>query len=130
WGRGALDMKFKIAFDLACMLWATANGCADQVSQVVVAGEETGGEVGSQFLSEKFTQQLEGVHVVNEIGGFPLYIAGTPILLLHSGEKGHFSFRVHLAGGSIHASTPINSMRLDKVLGPFLSLADRVETYA
>lgn len=129
WGRGALDMKFKIAFDMALMKWAYREGCAAGVMQVVVAGEETGGSIGSQYLCTQQRELLGGRYVINEIGGFPLSIAGKEIFLIQSGEKGHISLELAFKGGSVHASTPLSGLRLEKVFKFIEQFCATIEAY-
>ena len=129
WGRGAVDMKFKIAFDLALMQWAKKNDVHGAVSMVVVAGEETGGQFGSQFLCSRHKNSLKGKYVINEIGGFPLHIGGKQLLLMQSGEKGHAIFNLSFSGPSIHASTPVDSMRMRTIANGIERFCNRVESY-
>ena len=129
WGRGALDMKFKIAFDMALMKWAYREGCGAGVMQVVVAGEETGGSIGSQYLCTHQREQLGGRYVVNELGGFPLTIAGKEIFLIQSGEKGHISLELTFKGGSVHASTPLSGLRLEAVFTFVEKFCAKIEAF-
>ena len=79
WGRGALDMKYKTALDLALMSWAAKQRLAKRLELIVVSDEETGSAAGSSFICSAERDRIRARHVINEVGGFNVEIAGRPI---------------------------------------------------
>ena len=106
WGRGALDMKYKTALDLALLAWARNQKLAVSLEVAFLADEETGGELGVKYLLTQHRAALQAQYVINEVGGFPVMILGKPVIVLQAGEKGVVHFRLHTQGSAGHASTP------------------------
>jgi len=109
WGRGALDMKGQVAAEVAAALelagsgWRPASG---QLLVVITADEETGGELGAQWLTEEHPDTVRSDYVVNEGGGASFEHDGRRLYPICVGEKGIFRFRLRTRGAAGHASLP------------------------
>jgi acetylornithine deacetylase/succinyl-diaminopimelate desuccinylase-like protein len=72
WGRGALDMKSQVAAEavagavLARSGWRPARG---HLKLVLVADEETGGQVGAHWLTDAHPDRVRCDMLLNEGGG-------------------------------------------------------------
>jgi acetylornithine deacetylase/succinyl-diaminopimelate desuccinylase-like protein len=109
WGRGALDMKSQVAAEavaaasLARNGWRPANG---QLKLVFVADEETGGELGAQWLTKNHPDKVRCDMLVNEGGGEVFEYDGRRFYGVCVAEKGVFRFTVTTRGIAGHASLP------------------------
>ncbi len=109
WGRGALDMKGQVAAEVAAGLelarggWRPASG---DLLLVIVADEETGGELGAKWLCEQHPDAVRSDFVVNEGGGSAFEFDGRRLYTLCVGEKGIFRFKLRARGVAGHASIP------------------------
>ena len=100
WGRGALDMKSQMAAEIAAAAglarsgWRPARG---ELLIVVVVDEETGGELGAQWITREHPEKVRCDLLVNE-GGGAVFEYGGPPARRHYGvccaEKGVFRFTV------------------------------------
>lgn len=104
WGRGALDMKYKTAFDLAYLIHAHQHGTPRTIRLAAVADEEVGCKNGSRFLVEKHLDLIKAEYVVNEVGGFNVRLFGTDFVPLQVGEKSFLHTSLTIPGVSAHAS--------------------------
>jgi acetylornithine deacetylase/succinyl-diaminopimelate desuccinylase-like protein len=112
WGRGALDMKSQLAAEIAAAAglaragWRPARG---ELLIVVVVDEETGGELGAQWICREHPEKVRCDLLVNEGGGAVFEYGGSPAKR-HYGvccaEKGVFRFTVTTGGVAGHASMP------------------------
>jgi acetylornithine deacetylase/succinyl-diaminopimelate desuccinylase-like protein len=112
WGRGALDMKSQLAAEIAAAAdlarsgWRPARG---ELLIVVVVDEETGGELGAQWICKEHPEKVRCDLLVNE-GGGAVFEYGGPPARRHYGvccaEKGVFRFTVTTSGVAGHASMP------------------------
>jgi acetylornithine deacetylase/succinyl-diaminopimelate desuccinylase-like protein len=112
WGRGALDMKSQLAAEIAAAAglaragWRPARG---ELLIVVVVDEETGGELGAQWICKEHPEKVRCDLLVNEGGGAVFEYGGSPAKR-HYGvccaEKGVFRFTVTTGGVAGHASMP------------------------
>jgi acetylornithine deacetylase/succinyl-diaminopimelate desuccinylase-like protein len=112
WGRGALDMKSQTAAEIAAAAtlarsgWRPARG---ELLIVVVVDEETGGELGAQWITKEHPEKVRCDLLVNE-GGGAVFEYGGPPARRHYGvccaEKGVFRFTVTTDGIAGHASMP------------------------
>ena len=72
WGRGALDMKSQVAAEVAAGSslarsgWRPARG---ELLIVAVVDEETGGELGAQWITENHPEKVRCDMLLNEGGG-------------------------------------------------------------
>jgi acetylornithine deacetylase/succinyl-diaminopimelate desuccinylase-like protein len=112
WGRGALDMKSQTAAEIAAAAglarsgWRPAKG---ELLIVAVVDEETGGELGAQWITKEHPEKVRCDLLVNE-GGGAVFEYGGPPARRHYGvccaEKGVFRFTVTTDGVAGHASMP------------------------
>jgi acetylornithine deacetylase/succinyl-diaminopimelate desuccinylase-like protein len=83
--------------------WRPASG---ELLVVITADEETGGELGAQWLCEQHPEAVRSDYVVNEGGGFAFELDGRRLYTICVGEKGIFRFRLRTRGAAGHASLP------------------------
>jgi acetylornithine deacetylase/succinyl-diaminopimelate desuccinylase-like protein len=123
WGRGALDMKSQVAAEAVAAValaregWRPANG---HLKLVFVADEETGGELGAQWLTETHPRKVRCEMLLNEGGGEAFGWAGGRRYGVCCGEKGLFRFRLTARGRAGHASLPRTGENALLKLGPVL----------
>jgi acetylornithine deacetylase/succinyl-diaminopimelate desuccinylase-like protein len=109
WGRGALDMKSQVAAEavagaeLARGGWRPANG---NLKLVFVSDEETGGDVGAQWLTREHPDRVRCDMLLNEGGGLAFEYEGRRRYGVCCGEKGIFRFTLTAIGVAGHASMP------------------------
>ncbi len=109
WGRGALDMKSQVAAELAAGAslarsgWRPAHG---ELLIVTVVDEETGGELGAQWITETHPEKVRCDLLVNEGGGAVFEYRGRRCYGVCCAEKGVFRFTVTTDGVAGHASMP------------------------
>jgi acetylornithine deacetylase/succinyl-diaminopimelate desuccinylase-like protein len=109
WGRGALDMKSQTAAEIAaaaCLArsgWRPARG---ELLIVAVVDEETGGELGAQWITKEHPEKVRCDLLVNEGGGAVFEYGGRRHYGVCCGEKGVFRFTVTTSGVAGHASMP------------------------
>jgi acetylornithine deacetylase/succinyl-diaminopimelate desuccinylase-like protein len=131
WGRGALDMKSQVAAEatasatLARGGWRPAKG---HLKLVFVADEETGGELGAQWLTTTHADRVRCEMLLNEGGGHAFEWEGRRRYGVCCGEKGIFRFAVNAHGTAGHASLPKTGDNALLKLGPVLERLARAET--
>jgi acetylornithine deacetylase/succinyl-diaminopimelate desuccinylase-like protein len=136
WGRGALDMKSQTAAEIAAAAglarsgWRPAKG---ELLIVAVVDEETGGELGAQWITKEHPEKVRCDLLVNE-GGGAVFEYGGPSARRHYGvccaEKGVFRFTVRTEGVAGHASMPkIGENALLKMAPVLERLAARQQEY-
>jgi acetylornithine deacetylase/succinyl-diaminopimelate desuccinylase-like protein len=109
WGRGALDMKSQTAAEVAAALslaregWRPARG---DLLVVVVVDEETGGELGAQWICAEHPDKVRCDFLINEGGGPVIPYDGGRVYGVCVAEKGVFRFRLITEGVAGHASIP------------------------
>jgi acetylornithine deacetylase/succinyl-diaminopimelate desuccinylase-like protein len=109
WGRGALDMKSQTAAEVTAALslaregWRPARG---DLLVVVVADEETGGELGAMWICENHPELVRCDYLLNEGGGAFFEHDGSRFYGVCVAEKGVFRFRLTTDGTAGHASIP------------------------
>jgi acetylornithine deacetylase/succinyl-diaminopimelate desuccinylase-like protein len=133
WGRGALDMKNQVATEavaaasLARQGWRPASGA---VKLVFVSDEETGGEVGAQWLTETHPDKVRCDFLLNEGAGEAFEYGGRRRYGVCCAEKGIFRFNVTALGAAGHASLPRTGDNALLKLAPVLSaLASQPESF-
>jgi acetylornithine deacetylase/succinyl-diaminopimelate desuccinylase-like protein len=137
WGRGALDMKSQVAAEIAAAAalarsgWRPAKG---ELLIVAVVDEETGGELGAQWICKEHPEKVRCDLLVNE-GGGAVFEYGGPPARRHYGvccaEKGVFRFTITTDGVAGHASMPDMGENALLKMGPVLErLAARQPSYA
>jgi len=124
WGRGALDMKSQVAGEavaaaaLARGGWRPARGA---LKLVFVADEETGGDVGARWLTERHPDKVRCDLLLNEGGGGSFEYGGRRLYGVCCGEKGIFRIKVTAKGAAGHASLPRTGDNALLKLAPVLS---------
>jgi acetylornithine deacetylase/succinyl-diaminopimelate desuccinylase-like protein len=109
WGRGALDMKSQVAAEAAAAAalarsgWRPARG---ELLIVAVVDEETGGELGAQWITREHPEKVRCDLLVNEGGGAVFEYGGQRCYGVCCAEKGVFRFSVLTDGVAGHASMP------------------------
>jgi acetylornithine deacetylase/succinyl-diaminopimelate desuccinylase-like protein len=109
WGRGAIDMKSQTAAEavgaatLARNGWRPAKG---ELKVIAVVDEETGGRLGSQWITEQRPDAARVDWLVNEGGGAVMPYGDRRFYGVGCAEKGTFRFRVRARGVAAHASVP------------------------
>ncbi|MGA2929792.1 MAG: M20/M25/M40 family metallo-hydrolase, partial [Solirubrobacteraceae bacterium] len=109
WGRGALDMKSQVAAEavagaaLARSGWRPGSGT---LKLVFVADEETGGDVGAQWLCKEHPDKVRSDMLLNEGGGEVFVYGGQRRYGVCCAEKGIFRIRLTANGAAGHASLP------------------------
>jgi acetylornithine deacetylase/succinyl-diaminopimelate desuccinylase-like protein len=108
WGRGAIDMKSKCAMDVALMA-AVARAQATPVRDLVlaaVADEESGSQHGARFLVEQHAELIRAGFVLNEVGGFTMYLGNRRYYPIQVAEKGFVTVKMTVRGEPGHGSIP------------------------
>ena len=109
WGRGALDMKSQVAAEIAAGAslarsgWRPARG---ELLIVAVVDEETGGELGAQWITETHPEKVRCDMLLNEGGGAFFEYGGRRCYGVCCAEKGVFRFTLTTGGVAGHASMP------------------------
>jgi acetylornithine deacetylase/succinyl-diaminopimelate desuccinylase-like protein len=109
WGRGAIDMKSQVAAEaagageLARAGWRPERG---ELLIVTVVDEETGGELGAQWITREHPDQVRCDMLINEGAGELFEVAGARCYGLCCAEKGVFRFTLTTTGVAAHASLP------------------------
>jgi acetylornithine deacetylase/succinyl-diaminopimelate desuccinylase-like protein len=123
WGRGALDMKSQVAAEavagaaLARAGWRPRGGA---LKLVFVADEETGGDVGADWLTRTHPDKVRCDMLINEGGGEVFEYQGRRRYGVCCAEKGIFRFRLTASGTAGHASLPKTGDNALLKLGPVL----------
>jgi len=133
WGRGALDMKSQVAAEIAAAAslarsgWRPARG---ELLVVAVVDEETGGELGAQWITQTHPEKVRCDLLVNEGGGEVFEYGGKRHYGVCCAEKGVFRFTVTTVGVAGHASMPkIGENALLKMAPVLERLAARQPSY-
>jgi acetylornithine deacetylase/succinyl-diaminopimelate desuccinylase-like protein len=133
WGRGALDMKSQVAAEVAAAAslassgWRPARG---DLLIVAVVDEETGGELGAQWICANHPDKVRCEMLVNEGGGRVFEYRGRRFYGVCCAEKGVFRFTVATDGVAGHASMPAMGENALLKMAPLLDrLAARQPSY-
>lgn len=127
WGRGALDMKGGVAMMLAAFMRAKASAAPPpgDVILCLMADEETGGDLGAEFLVREHPELFAGVrYAIGEFGGFTMDVAGRRFYPIMVAEKQVCWSRAILRGPAGHGSMPIRDGAMGR-LGRLLQRLDR-----
>ena len=133
WGRGALDMKSQVAAEavaaasLARAGWRPARGA---LKVVFVSDEETGGDAGARWLTERHPDKVRCDLLLNEGAGGVFEWNGVRHYGVCCGEKGIFRMKLTAHGAAGHASLPRTGDNALLKLWPVLArLAERQPSY-
>ncbi len=134
WGRGALDMKSQVAAEVAAAIslarsgWRPAHG---ELLIVTVVDEETGGELGAEWITKTHPEKVRCDLLVNEGGGAVFEYRGRRLYGVCCAEKGVFRFTLSTDGVAGHASMPRIGENALLKMGPLLQrLGARQPSYA
>lgn len=124
-GRGAVDAKGVAIMHLGAFLALRRRMDRGfrpdrQVFLVASADEENGSSLGAAFLTEHQQYLSAPAVVLTEGGGFALPADEGPFMVVTTGEKGRYRFRVTATGTGGHASCPPEEQAVEK-LGRWLS---------
>jgi acetylornithine deacetylase/succinyl-diaminopimelate desuccinylase-like protein len=109
WGRGALDMKSQVAAEIAAAASLARSGWRPERGELLIAAvvdEETGGELGAQWITETHPEKVRCDLLINEGGGAVFEYGGNRCYGVCCAEKGVFRFTITTAGVAGHASMP------------------------
>jgi len=123
WGRGALDMKSQVAAEAVAAASLAASGWRPQrghLKLAFVVDEETGGELGAQWLTTTHPDRARCDMLLNEGGGLRFEYDGQWRYGVCCGEKGVFRFTLTAQGVAGHASLPRTGDNALLKLGPVL----------
>jgi acetylornithine deacetylase/succinyl-diaminopimelate desuccinylase-like protein len=109
WGRGAIDMKSQVASEIAAAIslartgWRPAKG---DLLIVAVVDEETGGELGAEWITKNHPEKVRCDLLLNEGGGAVFEYGSRRFYGVCCAEKGVFRFTLSTDGVAGHASMP------------------------
>jgi acetylornithine deacetylase/succinyl-diaminopimelate desuccinylase-like protein len=133
WGRGAIDMKSQVAAEIVAAAslarsgWRPARG---ELLIVTVVDEETGGELGAQWLTANHPEKVRCDLLLNEGAGEAFDYKGRRYGVCCA-EKGVFRFAVTTDGTAAHASLPTLGDNALLKMGPLLTrFAGRHPSYS
>ena len=108
WGRGSIDMKSKCATDLGLMLALSRASAAPERDLILaaVADEEAGSELGARFLVERHPELVRAGYVLNETGGFTLFMGERRFYPIQVAEKGFVTVKMTVTAAPGHGSMP------------------------
>jgi len=120
WGRGAVDMKGMVAFEIAVMRMlagearaAGRNPATDPIPGLTrdvlfasTADEEAGGVEGAGWVAEHRPEWITAEGAVNEAGGVSIELAGKRFYPIQVAEKGFIRYRIRVRGTWGHGSMP------------------------
>jgi acetylornithine deacetylase/succinyl-diaminopimelate desuccinylase-like protein len=133
WGRGALDMKSQVAAEVAAAASLARSGWRPARGELLIAAvvdEETGGELGAQWITTTHPEKVRCDMLVNEGGGAVFEYEGRRRYGVCCAEKGVFRFTLSTDGVAGHASMPAMGENALLKMGPVLdALAARQPSY-
>ncbi|MFZ0659820.1 MAG: M20/M25/M40 family metallo-hydrolase [Candidatus Binataceae bacterium] len=124
WGRGTLDMKSKCAMDLLVMTALKRAGATPNrdVILAAVADEEAGSDHGARFLVERHPELIRAGWVLNEVGGFTIYMGDKRFYAIQIAEKGFVTIKMTVNAAPGHGSMP----RRDTAIGKMAALLTKI----
>jgi acetylornithine deacetylase/succinyl-diaminopimelate desuccinylase-like protein len=134
WGRGAIDMKSQVAAEIAASAALAGAGWRPARGELLIAAvvdEETGGELGAQWLTRTVPEKVRCDLLLNEGGGEVFEYMGQRCYGVCCAEKGVFRYAVSTDGAAAHASLPTLGENALLKMGPLLSrFAARQPSYS
>jgi acetylornithine deacetylase/succinyl-diaminopimelate desuccinylase-like protein len=124
WGRGSIDMKSKCAMDLGLAMAIQRAGAMPERDVIVaaVADEEAGSELGARYLVEHHPELVRAGYVLNETGGFTLYMGERRFYPIQVAEKGFVTVKMTVSAAPGHGSMP----RADTAISWIADLIGRI----
>ena len=133
WGRGAIDMKSQVAAEAVAAVALAADGWRPRrgrLKLVFVADEETGGDLGAQWLTSTHPDKVRCDMLFNEGGGEAFDYGDRRYYGVCCAEKGIFRFNIVAKGAAGHASLPKTGDNALLKLGPVLQrLAEQPRSF-
>jgi acetylornithine deacetylase/succinyl-diaminopimelate desuccinylase-like protein len=122
WGRGALDMKSQTAAEAVAAASLAREGWRPKGDLLVVCvvDEETGGELGAQWITQAHPDLVRCDYLLNEGAGSVMPYDGRRLYGVSCAEKGVFRFALTTRGVAGHASMPRMGDNALLMLGPIL----------
>jgi acetylornithine deacetylase/succinyl-diaminopimelate desuccinylase-like protein len=127
-------MKSQVAAEVAAVAelgrsgWRPTRG---DLLIVAVVDEETGGELGAEWITREHPEKVRCEMLVNEGGGAFFEYGGRRLYGVCCAEKGVFRFTIATDGVAGHASMPRMGENALLKMGPLLTrLSDRQPSYA
>lgn len=105
-GRGALDTKQLTVMELNAFLSLKGKPLRRDVYFLATVDEEAGSQLGMAAVKRLRPDLFENALVVNEGGGFPVWVDEQPYMTVTIGEKAVFQVAVFADGTAGHASAP------------------------
>jgi acetylornithine deacetylase/succinyl-diaminopimelate desuccinylase-like protein len=134
WGRGAIDMKSQVAAEIAASAALAGSGWRPARGELLIAAvvdEETGGELGAQWLTRTVPEKVRCDLLLNEGGGEVFEYMGQRCYGVCCAEKGVFRYAVNTDGAAAHASLPTLGENALLKMGPLLTrFAARQPSYS
>jgi acetylornithine deacetylase/succinyl-diaminopimelate desuccinylase-like protein len=108
WGRGALDMKFMVAYELATFLTIHREGVPLKRDLIfaATADEEVAQGNGIDWLAQEHPDLIRAEYALNELGAFTMWFGETPVYGIQVAEKGTVWAQLTAKGVPGHASVP------------------------
>lgn len=105
WGRGAMDMLFIVATQVQAFAQLHTEGFQPKGDLLlfIVADEERGGQLGTEWMLENHPDQIQTDYAVGEMGGGAM-AEGKKFLIY--GERGGSWTRLLFKGTTAHGSMP------------------------
>jgi acetylornithine deacetylase/succinyl-diaminopimelate desuccinylase-like protein len=117
-------MKSKCAMDLALALAIRGAGVQPDRDLIIaaVADEEAGSELGARYLVEHHPELVRAGYVLNETGGFTLYMGERRFYPVQVAEKGFVTVKMTVTAAPGHGSMP----RADTAIAWMADLIGRI----
>jgi acetylornithine deacetylase/succinyl-diaminopimelate desuccinylase-like protein len=108
YGRGTIDMKNQTAAEAVAAARLARAGAkfGGTLKVIAVPDEETGGELGAQWITENRPDLSRVDFLLNEGGGAVMPFGDRRLYGVCVAEKGTFRFNVRTSGTAAHASVP------------------------
>lgn len=111
WGRGAVDMKHMVVYNLLAILTVKRLGLKLKRDLVflAVADEEEGTTWGSGYITREMPELVGAEYAVTEVGGFPIYVNDHRIYPVQTACRGFAWLEITGKGDEGHGSIPIEN---------------------
>jgi acetylornithine deacetylase/succinyl-diaminopimelate desuccinylase-like protein len=124
WGRGAIDMKSQVAAEAVAAASLARNGWRPRrgaLKLIFVADEETGGRVGSRWLTREHPDAVRCDMLLNEGAGGHFELGDRRYYGVSCGEKGIYRFKLTASGVAGHAAWPTLGLNALLQLAPAIT---------
>ncbi|MBM4386123.1 MAG: M20/M25/M40 family metallo-hydrolase, partial [Deltaproteobacteria bacterium] len=111
WGRGAVDMKHMVVYNLLALLTVKRLGLKLKRDLVflAVADEEEGTTFGSGYIARERPELVRAEYAVTEVGGFPVYVNNRRIYPVQTACRGFAWLEITGKGDEGHGSIPLEN---------------------